>query len=50
MSKQLLRSGTSIGVNTIEAVNGKSKSDFNPKLSIAQIECNETLYWLELLK
>lgn len=50
MSKQLLRSGTSIGANTREAINGQSKVDFIHKLSIAQKECDETLYWLEILK
>ncbi len=50
MSKQLLRSGTSIGANIREALNAQSKPDFIHKLSIAQKECDETLYWLELLK
>ncbi|WP_162126366.1 four helix bundle protein [Flavobacterium phycosphaerae] len=50
MSKQFLRSVTSIGANVREAVNGQSKSDFIHKLSISQKECDETLYWLELLK
>lgn len=50
MSKQLLRSGTSVGANVREAVNGQSKADFIHKLAIAQKECDETLYWLELLK
>ncbi len=50
MSKQLLRSGTSIGANTREALNAESKADFVHKLAIAQKECDESLYWLELLK
>lgn len=50
MSKQLLRSGTSIGANVWEAINAQSKADFIHKLSIAQKECDETIYWLELLK
>ncbi|MEI6822747.1 MAG: four helix bundle protein [Bacteroidota bacterium] len=50
ISKQLLRSGTSIGANVREAVNAQSKPDFIYKLSIAQKECDETSYWLELLK
>lgn len=49
MSKQFLRSITSVGANVREAVNGQSKLDFIHKLSIAQKECDETLYWLELL-
>lgn len=50
MSKQLLRSGTSVGANTREAVNAQSTKEFIHKLSIAQKEADETLYWLELLK
>lgn len=50
MSKQLLRSGTSVGANIREAVNAQSTADFIHKLSISQKECDETLYWLELLK
>ncbi|MBU6205719.1 MAG: four helix bundle protein [Bacteroidetes bacterium] len=49
MSKQLLRSGTSIGANIREGQNAQSKADFIHKLSISQKECDETLYWLELL-
>ena len=49
MSKQLLRSGTSIGANVAEAVYGCSRKDFAAKLHIALKECAETLYWLELL-
>jgi four helix bundle protein len=50
MSKQFLRSITSVGANVREAVNAQSKPDFIHKLSIAQKECDESLYWLELLK
>ncbi len=50
MSKQMLRSGTSIGANTREAVNAQSPADFVHKFSVCQKECNETMYWLELLK
>ena len=49
ISKQLLRSGTSTGVLIKEAEQGQSKKDFIHKMSIAQKEINETLYWLELL-
>lgn len=49
LSKQVLRSGTSIGANIREAQNAQSKADFIHKLSISQKECDETLYWLELL-
>ena len=50
MSKQMLRSGTSVGANVRESQNAQSTADFIHKLSIAQKECDETLYWLELLK
>ncbi|UPT69569.1 MAG: four helix bundle protein [Flavobacterium sp. JAD_PAG50586_2] len=50
MSKQFLRSVTSVGANVREAVNAQSKSDFIHKLSISQKECDETMYWLELLR
>jgi four helix bundle protein len=50
LSKQLLKSGTSIGVMVRESQNAESKSDFIHKFAIAQKECDETLYWLELLK
>ena len=49
LSKQILRSGTSIGANIAEAFYAESEMDFIHKLSIAQKECSETLYWLELL-
>ena len=50
MSKQLLWSGTSVGANIREGDNAESKQDFIHKLAIAQKECDETIYWLELLK
>ena len=49
MSKQLLRSGTSIGANITEAQYGFSKKDFLAKMYISFKECAETAYWLELL-
>ena len=49
LSKQLLRSGTSIGANVSEALRGRSDADFYAKLSIALKEANETEYWLRLL-
>lgn len=49
ISKQLLRSGTSIGANVREAVYGQSRKDFISKMSIALKESAETGYWLELL-
>jgi four helix bundle protein len=49
LSKQLLRSGTSIGANIRESEHAQSKADFIHKLSIALKEANETEYWLDLL-
>jgi len=49
MSKQLLRSGTSVGANIREAIYGESRKDFLHKMSIALKEASETEYWLELL-
>ncbi len=49
LSKQLLRSGTTIGANRAEAQYGSSRKDFLNKTYIALKECAETLYWLELL-
>lgn len=49
LSKQLLRSGTSIGANLEEAQAGQSKKDFISKVSIANKEARETKYWLKLL-
>ena len=50
LSKQLLRSGTSVGANIHEAVASESKKDFIHKLGIALKEVRETAYWLNLLK
>ena len=50
LSKQLLRSGTSVGAVIREAEYAESKLDFKHKMHIAQKEINETIYWLELLK
>jgi len=50
LSKQLLRSGTSIGANVEEAQGGISKADFSAKLSIAYKEARETKYWIRLLR
>ena len=50
LSKQLLRSGTAVGALVREAQNAESPKDFIHKLAIAQKECDETIYWLELLK
>lgn len=49
VAKQLLRSGTSISANVVEANGAISKADFSAKLSIAYKECLETKYWLTLL-
>ena len=50
LSKQLLRSGTSVGAMVREAEHAETKNDFKHKMRIAQKEINETIYWLELLK
>lgn len=50
LSKQLLRSGTSIGANIVEAEQAQSKADFISKMSIALKEAVETNYWLRLLQ
>src|SRR5260221_8627577 len=49
LSKQFLKSGTSIGANIEEAIGGQSRADFISKLSIAYKEARETLYWIKLL-
>ena len=49
LSKQILRSGTSIGANIQEALAGVSKADFANKMGISSKEARETLYWLTLL-
>lgn len=50
LSKQLLRSGTAVGALVRESQNAESLKDFIHKLSIAQKECGEVQYWLELMK
>lgn len=50
LSKQLLKSGTSIGANVEEALAGQSRADFLSKMSIASKEARETNYWLRLLR
>ena len=49
LSKQLLRSGTSVGAMVREAEHAESKADFIHKMAIAQKEINESIYWLDLL-
>jgi four helix bundle protein len=49
LSKQLLRSGTSIGANVREAMYSPTRRDFIYKLTVSLQECNETLFWLEIL-
>lgn len=49
MSKQLLRSGTSIGANIAESQKAQTRPDFNLKLNIALKEANETYYWIKLI-
>ena len=49
LSKQILRSGTSIGANVKEGIRGQTKPDFYAKMNIALKEASETEYWLELL-
>ena len=49
LSKQLFKSGTSVGANVAEAQRGQTIPDFNAKMNIALKEANETYYWLRLL-
>jgi four helix bundle protein len=49
LSKQILRSGTSVGANVEEAIGGQSEKDFFAKINIAQKEARETRFWLKLL-
>ncbi|MCL1969621.1 MAG: four helix bundle protein [Bacteroidetes bacterium] len=49
LSKQVLRSGTSIGANIEESIGAQSDKDFLAKLSISYKECRETIYWIKLL-
>jgi four helix bundle protein len=50
LSKQLLRSGTSVGANIEESIGGQSDKDFLSKISIAYKEARESVYWLKLLQ
>ncbi len=50
LSKQLLRSGTSIGANVAEAIGGQTRKDFGTKMNIAYKEARETRYWLRFMK
>ncbi len=50
LSKQLLRSGTSIGANIEESIGGQSKADFFAKINIAYKEARESKYWIRLLR
>ncbi len=50
LSKQVMRSGTSIGANIEEAIGAQSRKDFHAKVSIAYKEARETHYWLRLLR
>ena len=50
LSKQFLRSGTSVGAMVREAEHAESKADFKHKMAISQKEINESIYWLELMK
>ncbi len=47
---QLLRSGTSVGANYRAACRGRSKAEFNAKLGICEEECDEVMFWLEVIK
>jgi len=50
VSKQLVRSGTSVGANVKEALNGQTKADFAAKMAIANKEAGESEHWIELLQ
>ncbi len=50
LSKQLLRSGTSVGANIEEAIAGHSRADFIAKVTVSHKEIRETIYWLRILK
>jgi len=49
LGKQLVRSGTSVGANYRSACRGRSKAEFNAKLGICEEECDETMYWLDVI-
>jgi four helix bundle protein len=50
ISKQFMRCGTSVGANIRESQNAESRADFIHKLGIAQKECDESLFWLSIMK
>ncbi|MCX6251899.1 MAG: four helix bundle protein [Bacteroidetes bacterium] len=50
LSKQVLKSGTSIGANVEEALGGQSRADFTSKLAVAYKEARETNYWIRILR
>ena len=49
VAKQLIRAATSVGANYRAAVRGKSRADFTAKMGIVEEECDETLYWIEVI-
>ena len=49
LGKQLLRAGTSVGANYRAAIRGRSRADFIAKMGIVEEECDEALYWMEML-
>lgn len=49
IGNQLLRAGTSVGANYRSAVRGKSRADFIAKMGIIEEECDEALYWMQML-
>ena len=49
VAKQLIRAATSVGANYRAAVRGKSRADFTAKMGIVEEECDETLYWIEII-
>jgi four helix bundle protein len=49
IGSQLVRSGTSVGANYRSALRGKSRADFIAKMGIVEEECDETLYWMQML-
>ena len=49
LGRQLLRAGTSVGANYRSAVRGKSRADFIAKMGIVEEECDESIYWIEML-
>lgn len=49
LGRQLLRAGTSVGANYRAAIHGRSRADFIAKMGIVEEECDEALYWMEML-